>query len=323
MKRLNGIVQEFAPKLGDYPGLLAYAERVGRALREPQSLTPEEREQVFVVGDRQLHLPDGILTPTPPPGFPPLQTVGFDVATIADDTSPTPQPPPLRREPHVFEVATIALQELPIDRSRKKKKRQPQRLVSVQRDRRADWQYVATLGDGVELELVRIPGGSFPMGSPDTELERFDREGPQHRVTVAEFFMGKYAVTQSQWRVVAAMETVNRELDPNPSRFQGEDRPVERVSWLEAVEFCDRLSRHTGRTYRPPTEAEWEYACRAGTETPFHFGSTITPALANYNGNYTYADEPKGEYRGQTTPVGSFGVANSFGLYDIAIRSDL
>src|SRR5262249_46060073 len=93
--------------------------------------------------------------------------------------------------------------------------------------------------------------------------------------------------------------------------------PVEQVSWQDAVEFCDRLSRKTGKTYRLPSEAEWEYACRAGTKTPFAFGETITPEIVNYNGKYPYGSAPKGIYRQKTTPVGSVGVANGFGLYDM------
>jgi formylglycine-generating enzyme required for sulfatase activity len=93
---------------------------------------------------------------------------------------------------------------------------------------------------------------------------------------------------------------------------------VEQVAWREAVEFCHRLSQHTGKLYRLPSEAEWEYACRAGSTTPFYFGKTITPELANYNGNYSYGygPGPKGEYRAQTAPVGHFGV-NPWGLADM------
>ncbi|MFB2877268.1 formylglycine-generating enzyme family protein [Floridanema aerugineum] len=94
---------------------------------------------------------------------------------------------------------------------------------------------------------------------------------------------GKYPVTQAQWEVVAALPQINRELDPNPSYFKGSKRPVERITWLEAVEFCDRLSKHTSKPYRLPSEAEWEYACRAGTTTPFHFGDTITTDLAKFS----------------------------------------
>jgi formylglycine-generating enzyme required for sulfatase activity len=154
------------------------------------------------------------------------------------------------------------------------------------------------------------------MGSPENELERNSDESPQHLVTIQPFFMGKYPVTQSQWAVVAGLKKVNIDLNPEPSHFKGANRPVEQVSWDDAIEFCARLSNKTGKTYRLPSEAEWEYACRAGTTTPFYFGETITTDLANYNGNYTYGAGSKGEYRQQTTDVGKFS-PNSFGLFDI------
>jgi hypothetical protein len=139
------------------------------------------------------------------------------------------------------------------------------------------------LGDGLRLELVRIPGGAFLMGSPEDEGENDER--PQHSVTVPEFFMGKYAVTQAQWRTVAALPRVSRSLTAEPSQFKGDNRPVEQVSWHDAIEFCDRLTRLTGQRYRLPSEAEWEYACRAKTTTAFHFGTDLTPDLANYGKN--------------------------------------
>ena len=168
-----------------------------------------------------------------------------------------------------------------------------------------------------EIEMVLIPRGTFVMGSPNNEPERTDAEGPQHQVSVQPFFMGRYPITQAQWRFVAELEPVNRELDPALSQFKGDTRPVEQVTWYEAVEFCDRLSRFTAQEYRLPTEAEWEYACRAGAATPFHFGETLSPELANYDGNYTYNSGPKGEFRKETTPIDHFGVANVFGLSDM------
>jgi len=168
----------------------------------------------------------------------------------------------------------------------------------------------------VFLDMVAIPGSTFLMGSPDDEPKRFYREGPQHEVTVPPFFMAKTPITQAQWRAVAQLDQVDRELDPNRSSFKGDNRPVEQVSWYHATEFCARLSQFTGRDYRLPSEAEWEYACRAGTTTPFYFGETITPDLANYDGNYTYNQGPKGINRKETTEVGSFP-PNAFGLYDM------
>jgi formylglycine-generating enzyme required for sulfatase activity len=178
--------------------------------------------------------------------------------------------------------------------------------------------FMEPLGDGVPpLELVAIPGGSFLMGSPEDELERDDDED-QHHVDVPPFFMGKYPVTQAQWRYVAAeLPQVTRSIEPDPAHFKGDNLPVEDVSWLDAQEFCARVRVLTGRFCRLPTEAEWEYACRARTTTPFHFGETISSELANYDGEETYGKGKEGESHEKTTPVGSFGVANSFGLYDM------
>ena len=176
--------------------------------------------------------------------------------------------------------------------------------------------YPEDLGKDVSLDMILVPGGTFQMGSPPEEPERSDDEGPQHSVTVPDMFVGKYPVTQVQWRTVADYPQVNIELKPNPSNFDGDSLPVEQVSWDEAVEFCDRLTAKTGRTYRLPSEAQWEYACRGGKTTPFAFGKTLTTDLANYNGDYTYDEGPKGEYRETTTPVGTFP-ANPYGLYDM------
>jgi len=173
------------------------------------------------------------------------------------------------------------------------------------------------LGNGVNLVMAEIPGGSFTMGSPKGEERSKDSERPQHQVTIQPFYMGKYPITQAQWQRVAQLPQVNRKLEPNPSFFKGGNRPVENVSWYDAVEFCARLTSLTKRDYSLPSEAQWEYACRAGTTTPFHFGETLTTDLANYDGNYTYGNGPKGIYREETTEVGSFGVANAFGLYDM------
>ncbi len=172
------------------------------------------------------------------------------------------------------------------------------------------------LGNDALLEMVAIPGGQFLMGSPENEPERSNDESPQHTVIIQPFYMGKFPVTQAQWQAVAALPKVKIDLNPDPSSFKGANRPVEKVSWDDTIEFCARLTKKTGKPYRLPSEAEWEYACRAGTTTPFHFGETITTDLANYNGNYTYGSGPKGEYREQTTEVGKFP-PNAFGLYDM------
>jgi formylglycine-generating enzyme required for sulfatase activity len=199
--------------------------------------------------------------------------------------------------------------------------------------------YREDLGGRLALTLIEIPAGSFLMGSPPEEPGRSDDEGPQHEVKLASFFMSHTPITQAQWREVAAWQPLpaerwGQDLNPDPSHFQNregqaegeirlfpgeantDNRPVENVSWLDAMEFCSRLSQRTGRTYTLPSEAQWEYACRAGTTTPFCFGETISPELANYDGNYAYGNGPTGIYREQTTPVGLFP-ANTWGLQDM------
>jgi eukaryotic-like serine/threonine-protein kinase len=168
--------------------------------------------------------------------------------------------------------------------------------------------FTENLGRGAELTMVKIPAGKFLMGSPQTESERKNDESPQHQVNVPEFYLGQTPITQAQW--VAIMNT-------NPAKFQGNDKlPVERVSWLDAVDFCEKLSQKTGRIYRLPSEAEWEYAARAGTSDAFAFGKTITPEVVNYDGNNPYGGAVKGKDRQKTTPVDTFP-PNLFGLNDM------
>jgi formylglycine-generating enzyme required for sulfatase activity len=166
---------------------------------------------------------------------------------------------------------------------------------------------VEDLGNGVKLEMVEIPAGTFYMGSPENEKGRYDSESPQHQVNVPSFFIGKYPLTQAQYQAI---------MGNNPANFKGANRPVECVSWDDGVAFCEKLSQKTGKNYKLPSEAQWEYACRAGTTTPFYFGESITPDLVNCVGNYPYAAAPKGQYRKQTTDVGTFP-PNAFGLYDM------
>ena len=172
--------------------------------------------------------------------------------------------------------------------------------------------FTEDLGNNVSLEMVAIPGGEFLMGTADSDGE----ENPQHLVKVSPFFLSKYPITQAQWRAIASLPKVRLDLDLEPSHFQGGTRPVENITKQETIEFCARLWQYTGRLYSLPTEAQWEYACRANTTTPFHFGETITTDLANYNGEYSYEDEPSGNFRQKTLTIGSFP-PNAFGLYDM------
>jgi eukaryotic-like serine/threonine-protein kinase len=171
--------------------------------------------------------------------------------------------------------------------------------------------YQEDLGNGVSLPMVKVPAGNFMMGSPESEKGRVENESPQHQVTLKEFYIGQTEITQSQYQAI---------MSDNPSKFKGNNRPVERVDWNQAKEFCRRLSIETGRTYTLPSESQWEYACRAGTTTPFTFGETITSYVANYEGNYngkeSYRNEPKGVNRATTTDVMTFP-PNAFGLYDM------
>ncbi|MFN0085487.1 MAG: formylglycine-generating enzyme family protein [Blastocatellia bacterium] len=190
------------------------------------------------------------------------------------------------------------------------------------------WEVVEDLGGGVELEMVEIPGGEFWMGSTaedvdlankdnaryscvEATMELFAEEKPRHLVHVSPFFFGKYPVTQIQWAAVMGS------LPEIPEYLRGKTRPIVRVSWEETVAFCEKLSQRMGHEYRLPSEAEWEYAARAGTTTPFAFGETITPEIVNYWGEYPYGLGPEGIERMETVDVGSLGVANAFGLYDM------
>ena len=272
-------------------------------------------------------------SPQPPADYPPLNVLNFKTARFVDPGAEIGEDnfPPIYREEFTTTAITVEPEDAPqptdlqpfeftVATIQRNATRQQQGKWVIQRQQQQAYRLFEplTITGDVLLEMVSIPGGTFLMGSPENEPNRFSQESPQHEVTVEPFSMGRYPITQIQWQFVAElMPQVNRKLKPSPSRFSGSTRPVERVSWDEAVEFCARLSAHTRRTYRLPSEAEWEYACRAGTTTPFHFGETITPELANYMGAATYNDGPKGENRPKTTPVDHFGSANSFGLCDM------
>jgi formylglycine-generating enzyme required for sulfatase activity len=203
--------------------------------------------------------------------------------------------------------------------------------------------FTEMLSPGVGVDMVSIARGVFTMGSPTYEPERQPNEGPQHQVTLNPFFIGAWPVTQAQWAAVVTAHPgkLSHGLDPFPSYFKGKDLPVESVSWNQAYEFCRRLAEITGRDYRLPTEAEWEYACRAASAGPFNVGPTITADLANYcgaggavcgesggksvasdvyngvtYGSGAYDQGPTGKFRGTTTTPGTFP-PNRFGLYDM------
>ncbi|MDA0674439.1 MAG: formylglycine-generating enzyme family protein [Cyanobacteria bacterium] len=207
----------------------------------------------------------------------------------------------------------------------------PPHTLTLHRYQRTNKRYTEDLGNGVTLPLMLIPAGEFWMGQTNTETaelkrqvgkneyqrryyqRRYARELPRHRVTVTSFFMGKYPVTQIQYSAVMGNNPAEQY---NAERFVASEKPVVGVSWNDAKAFCQQLAERSGKDYRLPSEAEWEYACRAETETPFHYGPTISSELANYDGTQAYAGGPNSENRGHTTPVDSFP-ANRWGLCDM------
>ncbi len=245
------------------------------------------------------------LSPGPVPAL-------IELPGLAFESEPVPAAPPAvpdkRVEVSAPAMETLTFKTLTYDK-RGRIKDEQEKAVKTFRE---------PLGSEVWLELVEIPSGNFTMGAAANELGPYT-ERPLHQVTVSNLWIGKYEITQEQWRAVARLPKVKTDLKPDPSSFKGDDKlPVDTVSWYEAVEFCSRLQQKTGRPYRLLTEAEWEYAARAGTTTPYAFGETITPKIVNYNGNYPYWEQQgKGEYREKTIPVGSLGQANAFGLFDM------
>ncbi|MDB9534654.1 bifunctional serine/threonine-protein kinase/formylglycine-generating enzyme family protein [Dolichospermum planctonicum CS-1226] len=224
----------------------------------------------------------------------PKTTTSINSSTPELTTSPNPTP---ENTTSLSNLKTFKFEVVTTD---------PKGNITNRRNATAKY-FTEDLGNGVFLEMVKIPGGKFLMGSLANEAKRSDNESPQHQVTVPSFWIGKYQLTQEQYQAI---------IGTNPAYFKGNKRPVERVSWNDAVTFCQRLSQRTGKHYRLPSEAEWEYACRGETTTPFYFGETITPELVNYDGNHVYESAPKGQYRNQTTNVGDFP-PNAFGLYDM------
>ncbi|MCS7080487.1 MAG: formylglycine-generating enzyme family protein [Chloracidobacterium sp.] len=220
----------------------------------------------------------------------------------AADSSPA-APRPIQLEKLTYEVVTLD------DAGRE-----------VRRERKWNWGFREALGNGVTLEMLLIPGGEFVMGDGiDTVPFPF----PCHKVRVKAFFLGRYEVTERQWREVAGWGRVERGLPRRPGAWlpfgsRHDEWPVRRVTWEESMEFCERLRRATGRGYRLPSEAEWEYACRAGTTTAFHFGNSINHCVARFRlrgcGRGAYGE---GEFEARPAAVGSHGVANEWGLADM------
>ena len=276
----------------------------------PYEYTSVEGEDFFFLAPAPTPLPPATPTVTTP-------TVVTPAAVVADPavaTAPTGTKPTVRMSVAGVPLTAMSFVTASVDASGS---------VTNQRQEQC-FSFIEDLGNGVKLTLVEIPGGAFLMGSTSSaaqevleDAKRYNKkaksdwfawEQPQHPVSIGEFAMGKYEVTQAQFQAI---------MGTNPSNVKRDDLPVEQVNWEDAQEFCRKLSKLTGRNYRLPTEAEWEYAARAGTTTAFAFGDTISPLLVNYDGNYPYKQAPKENSPFKTIAVGSLGMANGFGLYDM------
>tara|TARA_R110002096_G_scaffold115073_3_gene249268 strand:- start:4086 stop:5033 length:948 start_codon:yes stop_codon:yes gene_type:complete len=176
--------------------------------------------------------------------------------------------------------------------------------------------FTQTLNGSGSLDMIALDGSLAMVGSTDGDHSAGTYECAPQCVEVESLYLGRTPVTQDQWRAVAALPAISRELVLEPACFTGGKHPVECVSWHDAAEFCKRLSVDSGRNYRLPTEAEWETACRAGTTSAFHVGPTLTSELANYSARHAYDTEQPGTYRRSTTPVAQFA-PNAHGLYDM------
>ncbi len=344
--------REYQRKLAEYEYRLTkavqhhypFSDREQKDLKEYQQQLKLRDEDIVEI-DRRVKPLDRIVTPVNPHPDPPPKPPVQPVTSQSSVNNPprkkpvTPVPNPDRRNvlkwlgfggtgvimvfvlPQIFKPSTQKQPSLPQSSSTPSTRPLPNlstiEFASVKlndsgkiidRSKGQAQIYKQDLGNAISLTMVKIPAGEFLMGSPTTEAKRFADESPQHKVKVPEFYMGQTLVTQAQWQEL---------MGNNPSHFTGDGKlPVEQVSWLDTQKFCQKLSQQSKRAYRLPSEAEWEYACRAGTKTPFAFGETITGELANYNSDTTYREETKVKQRGKTTPVGKFP-PNPFGLYDL------
>ncbi|MEM7536666.1 MAG: formylglycine-generating enzyme family protein, partial [Chloroflexota bacterium] len=196
-----------------------------------------------------------------------------------------------------------------------------QREWPIDRQSQTQEFFTQQVGLDFKLQMIYIPGGQYQMGAQDNAGDY--REQPVHTVDVPAFFLSRFLITQQQWLFISKRAKVRYELTQKPSAFNSyggttNTIPVSQITWFEATEFCERLYAMTGLPYRLPTEAEWEYACKAGTSTSFHFGWTISPSVANYDNRHRYRESPKRSFtHGMPTSVGAYMAPNAFGLQDM------
>ena len=321
---LATIVQELSPRLLEYSGLVKLAVTISEAVREPEKIDRSRLQERYAVGERELSFPVGLLGNQGDINHFSLCFWDIDINFLryrySELSNVNNIVPPLQ----TFEFETVTIDEGAINEIERDKnlfltkKNEPESLISKDKEQAAG--YIDCIDNETSIEMIAIPKGEFLMGAPESELESSSSERPQHLVMVPGFWMGRCPVTQAQWSAVAKFPQVDIELQENPSHFRGSDLPVEQVSWNEAIEFCARLSISTGREYCLPSEAQWEYACRSGTTTRFHFGEMIDSELINYDAKGKdfsgYGNNVGDEYREGTTPVMTFP-ANSFGLCDM------
>jgi formylglycine-generating enzyme required for sulfatase activity len=274
-------------------GLDELASEIAETSIPPESLssTPQPMPRVA----KKINVP-------PPPPSPKISSAAKSIESAKVVTPQQPATATTKTQVKSFEFETATLSRYTSAIGKKAKwqavlNRRKAKCVAIE------------LGEGLTIDLVAIPGGKFLIGSPETEAERGIEESPQQEIIVPPFLLGRYPITQAQWQAL---------MKNNPSRFQKNDanNPVERVSWMDCLLFCQKLSQLVGKTFRLPSEAEWEYAARAGTTTAFYCGVTLITELANYNGDFVYGTGMEGENRRQTVDVTSFP-ANPFGVYDL------
>ncbi len=276
--------------------------------------------------------------------LPPGRTYAKEDNQLQPVWSVSPCPAPVQTASRATPAKSVAVQPLPLKplpirewvRSKRVKSRSSEKITpstftfqtlqvnekgdSVKKPRRKATYFTELLSKNVTLDMVRIPAGHFLMGpavgEDESALDKKTSDAAQCEIAIKEFWIGKYTITQAQWWAIMEREPLSPRATASHRKTRTPLQPIENIFWTDAVDFCQRLSQKTGRAYQLPSSAQWEYACRAGTTTPFSFGETLTPEIANYNGNYTYGKGPKGRYRENSTEVGCFP-PNAFGLYDM------